>query len=113
MKPEQQEPFGEKLDALWARYCEAHEEIAHNAHFMPQLWERIEARRKRFLAFEQIARVFVSAAVALSLVFGGVLAVQNFEQARRLRSETYIDVLAAEHASADSPDIAPFHSTIR
>ncbi len=97
------------LENLWARYREACEAPGQNANFMPQLWESIEKKRNRFQAFEHIGRVFMSAAAVLTLVFGGVLAFESFEQQRQLRGETYIDVLSAEHASSDTPDIAPFH----
>ena len=95
------------LNQLFDRYRRA-VEVPEGVNFMPQLWGKIEARQRLAISFQHIARVFMTAAAGLSLAFGGVLAFQNFEQQQQMRSKTYIEILTSEHASADTPDLAPF-----
>jgi hypothetical protein len=89
----------DRLDALWVEYREATLDPEASPNFMPQLWQKIEARRlENTSIFRRLAQICVMAAVALALVIGAVLIPRgNNEEA--FYSGTYVDVLAAEHSN--------------
>ena len=89
----------DRLDALWVEYREATPDPEASPNFMPQLWQKIEARRVGNTSiFRRLAQICVMAAVALALVIGAVLITRgNSDEA--FYSGTYVDVLAAEHSN--------------
>jgi hypothetical protein len=64
---------------------------------MPELWQKIEARRSFWFAFQREARTFVTASAALCLL----LLVLNFVGAANTRVPvpTYADALMADHTA--------------
>ncbi len=64
----------DRLDALWVEYREATPDPEAGPNFMPQLWQKIEARRiETTSVFRRLAQICVMATIALALVIGAVL----------------------------------------
>ena len=88
---------GDKLDALMTAYRDACPDPEASAAFMPQLWERIEARRtSTTMMFRRLSQVCVLATVALTLLMAAVL-IPRFER-MPVYNGSYVDVLADEHS---------------
>jgi hypothetical protein len=85
-----------RLDALFMAYREACPDREPGADFMPQLWQKIEARDRVSTVFGRLARNLVTAALALSVLLG--LAVSLSSRGAPLPSESYVEVLAEDHA---------------
>jgi hypothetical protein len=100
MYPVNEDSQGERLNALFRAYGEACVPPEPSANFMPQLWQKIEARQKFSFFFGRVARGFVTAAVAASLAMAIYLAVPRNAS---VYATTYFDVLAASRA--DNPDL--------
>lgn len=94
----------QRLDALFRAYAEACGSPEPGPNFMPQLWQRIEARQTFSFSFGRVARGFVTAAVAVTLAMALFLAAPR--RAPAFYTTTYVDVLAASH-SADTADDVP------
>jgi hypothetical protein len=64
-----------KLESLWGKYREACPDPEPSPEFMPELWQRIEARRQAAvsLLFRRWAELCVMSAVALALLVAMVL----------------------------------------
>ena len=86
-----------RLNALFAAYRDACPDPEPSANFMPQLWQKIEAREQTSTVFGRLARNLVTAVLALSVILG--LAV-SFSHSRinALPSESYVEVLAEDQA---------------
>ena len=100
MNPVNEGNHGERLDALFRAYGEACIAPEPSANFMPQLWQKIEARQTFSFFFGRVARGFVTAAVAATLGMAVYLTVPHHSS---VYTNTYIDVLSA-HAG-DTPDL--------
>jgi hypothetical protein len=89
----------DRLDALWVEFREATPDPEASPNFMPQLWQKIEARRVETTSvFRRLAQICVMATVALALVMSAVLIPRtNGEEV--FFTGTYVDVLAAEHSN--------------
>jgi hypothetical protein len=85
-----------RLDALFAAYREAVPDREPGADFMPQLWQKIEARDRVSTVFGRLAKNLVTAALALSILLG--LAVSLSSRVGPLPSESYVEVLADDQA---------------
>jgi hypothetical protein len=79
-----------KLDELFAAYREALPDRDASANFMPELWGRIEQRRKPSFTFGRFARGFVTAALALCFA---ITAVTWSPSMNSVYTSTYVDVL--------------------
>ena len=92
----------EKLDALFRAYARACPDRDPSPNFMPNLWQRIEARQNNAFSFRRMANALVTAAVALSIALGVYMSMPtpgNYSQS------SYIEALA-EAKSLDAPEIA-------
>lgn len=91
-----------KLASLWVKYREACPDPEPSPEFVPQLWERIEARRRATvsLLFRRWAEVCVMAALALSLLVSTLLIPRS--QRQPVYQFTYLDVLAADNLNDDA-----------
>ena len=92
----------ERLDALFAAYRRACPTPEPSANFMPNLWQRIEARQAQTFSFRRMANGFVTAAVALSIALGCVYMVMP-RTTVSTSAESYLEVLA-ESKPIDTPD---------
>ena len=89
----------DRLDALWVEYREAIPDPEASPNFMPQLWQKIDARRVETTSvFRRLAKICVMATVALTLVISAVLLPRGNND-EVFYSGTYVDVLAAEHSN--------------
>jgi hypothetical protein len=88
----------ERLDALLRAYREACPDPDASANFMPQLWQRIEARQRFSFSFGRIARGLVTASVAASLAMAVYLSVPHHRTSVFITG-SYVDALAASRAS--------------
>ena len=95
-----------RLDALFAAYRDACLNPEPSANFMPQLWQKIEAREQTSTVFGRLARNLVTAALALSVILG--LAV-SLSRSPALPSESYVEVLAEEQARQSLDYFEPVH----
>jgi hypothetical protein len=102
MQPGNEGNHEERLDALFRAYSEACVAPEAGANFMPQLWQRIEARQTFSFSFGRVARGFVTAALAAALAMALYLSLPH--RAPALSGTTYVDVLAASR-NADTPDL--------
>jgi len=96
----------QRLDALFRAYRDACPTPEASANFMPNLWQRIEARQIYTFSFRRMANAFVTAAVALSLALGVYMSVPRSDA---YGSQSYIEALA-EANPLDTPEIVgPVH----
>jgi hypothetical protein len=90
----------DKLDALWSEYRAAVPDPDAGPNFMPNLWQKIEARRSETATsiFRRMAQICVMATLAVALLLSIVLvpAQQTIEP---FYTGSYVDILAAEHAN--------------
>lgn len=86
-----------RLDDLFGRYRAACQEIEPSAHFLPGLWQKIEARHNFWFVFQRLARTTMTACAALCLI----LLLLNFIAAPQthLPAPTYVDALMADHTA--------------
>jgi hypothetical protein len=92
----------ERLDALFRAYRDACPDRDASPNFMPNLWQRIEARQTYAFSFRRMAGAFVTAALALSVALGVYMAVPRGQQPNAPQS--YIEALS-EAQPLDAPDI--------
>ena len=82
----------ERLDALFRAYREAFPDPDASPNFMPQLWQRIEARQTFTFSLRRMAGGFVTAALALSVALGVYMAIPRSNQS--YSPQSYIEALA-------------------
>jgi|SRR5579863_2777654 hypothetical protein len=93
---------GTNLDALFAEYHNAFSDIDGGANFMPNLWQKIEARRMESVSvFRRLAQVCVLATAALTVAMAILI---PRIQTEPVYTATYVDVLDAAH-SVDSAQL--------
>jgi hypothetical protein len=92
----------ERLDALLRVYRNACPAPEASANFMPELWQRIEARQSFVFSFRRLANALVPAAVALSIALGVYAYIPQHTSS--YAGQTYIEALA-EANPVETPDI--------
>ncbi len=92
----------EKLDALFRAYRNACPPPEVSTNFMPDLWQRIEARQGFLFSFRRLANALVPAAVALSIALG--VYAYTPRHISSYNTQTYIEALA-EANPVDAPEI--------
>lgn len=65
--------LNQRLDSLLALYRDALPDQEPGPEFFPKLWRQIEARKAETSACRKWAEAFLAAAMALSLLLGGLL----------------------------------------
>lgn len=99
------------LEGLFAAYREACPDPEPGASFMPQFWEKIEARRAFAFSLKRLAKAFITAATAVSLAMGVFLAVPHHRT-----SPTYLELLAAGQSRdniSDTEIVEPEYEHLR
>jgi hypothetical protein len=91
----------ERLDALFRAYREACPDPDPSPNFMPNLWQRIEARQTFTFSLRRMASGFVTAAVALSVALGVYMAIPH---AQPYTPQSYIEAIA-DAQPLDTPEI--------
>jgi hypothetical protein len=98
------------LDRLFAAYRAACPAPEPGPNFMPEIWERIEARRRSSFFMGRMARRFVTAAMALTVGMAIFLLVPR-HRASPFYAESYVEALDATtaeiHELFDRPDGVP------
>ena len=89
-----------QLDRLFGAYRDACPDPDVSPNFMPQLWQKIEARQTFTFSLSRMANAFAAAAVALTLALTVYMYVPR--SANQVPSQSYVDVLADTH-----PLVAP------
>lgn len=84
-----------RLDILFREYRQACPDPEGSPNFMPQLWQKIEARQTLPLVLGRWTRMFVSFAAALCLAMAVVL-VAPYHQSQVVQT-TYVEALEREH----------------
>ena len=97
----------EQLDALFAAYRSASPDLEPGPNFMPHLWQKIEARERGSAIFARLARSLVSVALALTLLM--TIAVSLLRRQTPVPPETYVEVLAEDHARQNFDYFEPVH----
>jgi len=92
----------ERLDVLFRAYRNACPTPEASANFMPDLWQRIEARQGFLFSFRRLANALVPVAVALSIAMGFYAYTPRHTSS--YTAQTYIEALA-EANPVDTPDI--------
>ncbi len=91
----------DQLESLWTEYREACPDPDAGPNFMPELWRRIDARRKNTtLLYRRWAEVFVMTAVALTVLLTAYLIPRY--QRQPVYEATYVDVLNAADSTLDA-----------
>jgi len=92
----------ERLDAVFKAYRMACEPREASVNFMPELWEKIERAQNATFFFGRMARGFVTAAVALSLVLATIGFVSSDRQNSPVVHGSYVEALAAHNEALDA-----------
>jgi hypothetical protein len=96
----------EALNALFASYRAASPDPEPSVNFMPQLWQKIEARERTSKVFTRWTRNLVTAALALSTLLALAVEISR-SRVVALPSQTYVEVLAEDNASRDLYSFEP------
>jgi hypothetical protein len=94
----------ERLDALFRAYRDACPTPEASANFMPNLWQRIEARQTYAFSFKRMANALVTAALAFSILLGVYMSMPN---SNPYYAQTFVEVLAdasTQDTGVDLPD---------
>ena len=89
---------GDPLDSLLKEYREACPDSEPGAHFMPQMWGRIEARRNSSIWVRRYAEICVAATLVLALLLT-IFVIPRFQE---FAYDSYVDVLAAADSVRDA-----------
>jgi hypothetical protein len=88
-----------KLDELFAAYRDVLPDREPSANFTPELWRRIDQRRKVVLSFGRYARGLVTAALALCFA---ITALTWSPSMGSSYTATYVDVLDEDQHDVDT-----------
>lgn len=80
------------LDRLFDRYARACPDVEAGAHFMPALWQRIDARRGFSFKLATYARILAMSAASLCLA-AGLFEISSYGPTHQLASKHFVDVL--------------------
>ena len=92
------------LDRLLHAYRQASDYGEPSANFMPELWSRIESRRSTGIAFERLARIFATGALAVTLLAGAYV---GLAPSPSPVEETWVENVANHQLAQGSANFAP------
>jgi|ERR1051326_4637060 hypothetical protein len=92
----------QRLDDLLRAYRAACPDRDASANFMPELWQRIEARQTFTFSFRRMANGFVTAALALTVVLAIFMALP--QKSSSTYPVSYLQALA-DSSTLDTPEI--------
>jgi hypothetical protein len=93
-----------QLDALLHAYRDACPAPEPGPNFMPNLWQRIEARQNFVFSFRRMANALVTAAMAASAALGVYMAMPHGAAPNPSYYTSYVEALANAN-SIETPDI--------
>ncbi len=108
MIPENYENGSAEWASLVDRYREVCGSPEGSRNFMPNLWQKIDAKRSRTLRFERAARSLFAAAVGLSLVLVAFLMVPG-PQPSAFYSGSFVEEIASANTTANGTFFEPVH----
>jgi hypothetical protein len=91
----------DRLDALFQAYRDACPDLDASANFMPELWQRVEARQAFVFSLRRMANGFVTAALALTIFLGVYMAIPP--KSAPVYPVSYLQALADAN-TLDTPD---------
>ncbi|MGO9229975.1 MAG: hypothetical protein ACLQKA_12320 [Bryobacteraceae bacterium] len=94
----------DKLDSLWRAYRAACPEREPSANFMPDLWRRIDARRKFAFSFQRMMRGFVTVAAAFAIAIGVYV---SLPRPAPVSEVNYLEALAEANALDTPENVGP------
>lgn len=97
-----------ELDSLLVQYRESCGSPEPSPNFMPNLWQKIEARQSKNLFFVRLARTFVAGTLAACGLLGLLLVLPG-QQPSAFENSSYVEVIA----DADARESVPFVEPIR
>jgi hypothetical protein len=97
-----------RLVALFEAYRDVLPDPEPSANFMPRLWQKIEARERASTILGRLARNVVTATLALSSILAIAVSL-SYSRMATLPSETYVEVLAEQHAGENLEYFEPVH----
>lgn len=109
MKYEDFSESNERLDQLFLQYREACDVPDVSATFMPVLWQKIEARQSSSWVFKRVSGWFVAASAAASAMLAIALMSTPTPSGGSFYASSYVDALAADHATEYSLYTEPIH----
>jgi hypothetical protein len=89
------------LDDLFRAYRAACEDPPVSANFMPEIWEKIQAREVSTNWFHRVAKALVTAAIAASVILGIMSTATN--PPSTFFDATFVEALRADHVSTLEP----------
>lgn len=98
-----------RLNDLFATYRQACPEIDAGPEFMPDLWERIDARRRQARSWRWMASGFVTAAAAICLLLAALVSAPGSDNV--VYTSTYVDALNDEDADSVAYIVGVAHSS--
>jgi hypothetical protein len=98
-----------EIQTMFASYRDAIPDPEPGAQFMPQLWTRIDSRRKVNFSFGRLARAFVSVSLASCLAMSVVFMMPG-SQTSPIYGATYLDALSADHNDDAIVDVELSHA---
>lgn len=93
----------EALARLFADYRAALPDPDPSPEFMPRLWRRIEARQSLAHDLKRLAQGFLTAAAAVSLLMGILLA-RHQPYLSPFYTNTYLEILASDQSDESEAD---------
>jgi len=87
--------WNNELEQLFGQYKRLVPDPNPSVNFMPELWQKIEARRSLVVRIRRLTKVFVAAAAAICMVFALFLAVPGSDTS--ILNGNYVDLLAESH----------------
>lgn len=109
MKHEDFSENNERLDQLFQQYREACDVPEVSPNFMPALWQKIEARQSSSWVFRKVSGWFVAASAAASAMLAIALLTTPSTPSTSNYASTYVDALAADHATEYTLYTEPVH----
>jgi hypothetical protein len=95
-----------QLNEFFRTYREACPDVEPSTNFMPNLWQRIDARQNFWFVFQRFARTASAACGALCLL----LLALNLYTSRQFIASSYTDALMAEHTAEKTYYTEAIHS---
>jgi hypothetical protein len=92
----------EILNDLFHAYRDACPDPEPSVNFMPAMWAKIEAREASGTIFSRMAKGLVTAALGASVLMG-LLSAYSSQPAVATSEGSYLQALAADHASSLEP----------
>ena len=102
----------DNLDRVFCAYRDATPVPEPGMHFMPHLWEKIDAQRTFAQRFKSLTQVFVGSAAVLCLLFTGMMVLPG-GSASQSHAATYLDVLAEAHPTENLAAQGIVHAEFR